>query len=111
MRAASNFRPVCSGARSRMAGDGRELRIAIGPGRAGFDSEQGGANGNFHRLSHSRLFSYPPFQDTDGEWYGQAPLLAGKLAEGHEDSSDGMTVWVTLRQGVMSPYGNELTAA
>lgn len=94
-----------------MALEGRELRIAIAPGRAGFDSEQGGANGDFHRLTHSRLFSYPPFQDTDGEWYGNVPNLAGKLAEGFEDSSDGMTVWVTLRQGVMSCFGNELTSA
>jgi peptide/nickel transport system substrate-binding protein len=93
-----------------MAVDGRELRIAIGPGRAGFDSEQGGANGDFHRLTHSRLFSYPPFQDSDGEWYGNVPHLIGKLAEGHEDSSDGMTVWVTLRKGVYSSFGNELTA-
>lgn len=37
--------------------------------------------------------------------------LENELAESIERSDDGMTYTITLRQGVMSPYGNELTTA
>lgn len=87
----------------------RELRIAIAPGRTGFDAEQGG-NGDFHRICYDRLFAYPPIELPNGAMVGDVPNVSGHLAAGWEVSADGRTYRVTLRPGIRSPFGNELTA-
>lgn len=88
-----------------------ELRIAIPPGRSGFDVEQAGGNGDFHRLAYARLFVYPPTTDPDtGAVIGDVTRLEGQLAAGWDVSADGRIYRVILRQGIISPFGHELTA-
>ncbi|MCS6801339.1 MAG: ABC transporter substrate-binding protein [Chloroflexota bacterium] len=88
-----------------------ELRLAIPPGRSGFDVEQAGGNSDFHRLAYARLFVYPPTIDAEtGALIGDVSRLEGQLAEGWEVSPDGRVYRVTLRRGILSPFGNELTA-
>ncbi len=48
--------------------------------------------------------------ERDGRPYLDASTIKPHLAESWEVSEDGLTYTIKLREGVMSPYGNELTA-
>jgi peptide/nickel transport system substrate-binding protein len=88
-----------------------ELRVAIPPGRSGFDVEQPGGNGQFHRLAYARLLAYPPTIDPEtGAVIGDVTRLEGHLAADWEASADGRCYRVKLRRGILSPFGNELNA-
>jgi ABC-type transport system substrate-binding protein len=57
------------------------------------------------------LLRYARKRDRDGNEVLDSSRLEGHFAEAWEVSPDGRTVRITLRQGVKSPFGNELTAA
>ncbi|WMS42571.1 ABC transporter substrate-binding protein [Acuticoccus sp. MNP-M23] len=48
--------------------------------------------------------------ERDGRPYLDASVIEPHLAESYAVSDDGLTYTIKLREGVMSPYGNELTA-
>lgn len=48
--------------------------------------------------------------ERDGRSYLDPSVIEPHLAESYEVSEDGRTVVIKLREGVRSPYGNELTA-
>lgn len=48
--------------------------------------------------------------ERDGRSYLDPSIIEPHLAESHTVSEDGKTVVIKLREGIMSPYGNELTA-
>ncbi|MGP1394211.1 MAG: ABC transporter substrate-binding protein [Inquilinaceae bacterium] len=56
------------------------------------------------------LVRYGRVTDEDGREKLDSGVIEGHLAESWEVSEDGKRWVLTLRQGVMSPYGNELTA-
>ncbi|MCS7002999.1 MAG: ABC transporter substrate-binding protein, partial [Dehalococcoidia bacterium] len=81
------------------------LRLAIPPGRVGFDAEQGGVNGDFHRLCYARLFQYAP-----AGLVAAVPDVVPWLAESYAVSEGGARYTIRLRADVRSPFGNPLTA-
>jgi len=59
---------------------------------------------------YENLVRYGRIEGEDGRTYLDPSAIEGHLAESWEVSEDG-TRWVfTLREGILSPYGNELTA-
>ncbi|MGP1394212.1 MAG: ABC transporter substrate-binding protein [Inquilinaceae bacterium] len=56
------------------------------------------------------LVRYGRVTDADGGEKLDSGVIEGHLAESWQVSEDGKRWVLTLRQGVMSPYGNELTA-
>jgi len=59
---------------------------------------------------YENLVRYGRTVGEDGRTYLDPGVIEGHLAESWEVSEDGMRWVFTLRDGVMSPYGNELTA-
>jgi peptide/nickel transport system substrate-binding protein len=57
-----------------------------------------------------QLVGFKRITDSNGQLDLDLNTVEGRLAEDWTVSPDGLTVTFRLRQGVMSPYGNELTA-
>jgi peptide/nickel transport system substrate-binding protein len=96
------------------ADDGRARTLVVGATGtpSGFDGDIFGPNmQNVVVNLYEPLLGYGagPEQE-DGAREVQPELLEGWLAESWEVSDDGLQVTLTLREGVRSFYGNELTA-
>lgn len=91
--------------------DTAELRIAVPPGPTGLDAETRGLNALLNRLCYRRLARYALAEGPTGEPVAQPPHLVPELAEGWETLDGGRRYVVTLRRGVRSAAGNELTAS
>ena len=87
-----------------------ELRIAVPPGPTGLDAEARGLHALLNRLCYGRLARYAPRAGPTGETIADPPRLVPELASGWRALDGGRRVVVTLRPGVYSAAGNELTA-
>ncbi len=87
-----------------------ELRIAVPPGATGLDAEARGLDALLNRLCYRRLARYAQAAGPTGELVADPPHLVPELAEGWRVLDGGRRVVVTLRPGVRSAAGNELTA-
>ena len=87
-----------------------ELRVAVPPGPTGLDAEARGLDPLLNRLCYRRLARYAVAEGPTGEPVAQPPRLVPELAEGWETLDGGRRYVVTLRRGVRSAAGNELTA-
>ncbi len=89
---------------------GSELRIAVPPGPTGLDAEARGLDGLLNRLCYRRLARYPLVEGPTGEFIPDPPRLVPELAEGWQALDGGRRYVVTLRRGVRSAAGHELTS-
>lgn len=94
-------------------GDDREqtLVVAYPDVAGGFDGDvlTPGTQEVVHQL-YDTLFTYEVMDTGDGAPRVDGGSVEPLLAESYEVSDDGLVYDIKLREGVLSPYGNEMTA-
>jgi peptide/nickel transport system substrate-binding protein len=88
------------------------LLIATTETPPGLDTEFNGSRASHEGIAQTMdaLVQFDKVQGAAGLWYSDFSNLKGALAESWEVEPDGAAVTFHLRQGVMSHWGNELTA-
>lgn len=88
------------------------LLIATSETPPGLDTEYYGSRASHEGIGQTMdaLVNFGKKKGADGLWYSDFSNLQGALAESWDVAPDGKSVTFHLRKGVMSHWGNELTA-